>query len=139
MGWFRGRRARGVAVEILGLEKLHQRVSVGLTETEPVAWPFNRRRGLADNVEDLRAECAINRRCQRSSVCDLTSKHDQRALGSTRLTAASRVRSVGSRLGHGSWRPSTPSWLPSTRISKSLAASPRASIARSWLERQSVK
>jgi hypothetical protein len=26
MGWFRGRRARGVAVELLGAEELHQRV-----------------------------------------------------------------------------------------------------------------
>jgi hypothetical protein len=60
-GVFRGRRARGVAVEILGAEELHQRVSVGLTE------------------------------------------------------------------------------VASTRISKSLAASPRASIASSWMERQSVK
>ena len=34
---FRGRRAHGVAVEILGAEELHQRVLVGLTEPEPVA------------------------------------------------------------------------------------------------------
>ena len=35
---------------------------------------------------------ATSRRCQRSRVSGLTRKHDQRALGSTRLTAASRAR-----------------------------------------------
>jgi hypothetical protein len=52
--------------------------------------------------------------------------------GSTRLTAASRARSVGWSLGRGIWWRSTPSWWRSTRISKSLAASPQASIASTW-------
>jgi hypothetical protein len=43
----------------------------------------------------------MRRRCQRSSVSGLTRKHDQRARGSARLIAASRVRSVGSSLGCG--------------------------------------
>src|SRR4029453_10290764 len=73
------------------------------------------------------------RRCQRSSVPGLTKKHDQRARGRTRLIAASRARSVGSSLGRGIWRRSTPSWWRSTRSSKSLAASPRASVASSWM------
>jgi len=75
----------------------------------------------------------------RSSVSGLTNKHDQRDLGSTRLTAASSARSAGSSLGRGSWRRSTVSWWRSTSSSKSLAASPRASSTSSWTERQTVR
>ena len=42
---------------------------------------------------------AIRWRCQRSSVSGLTKKQDQRDRGSTRLIAASRARSVGSKPG----------------------------------------
>jgi hypothetical protein len=52
--------------------------------------------------------------------------------GQHALTAASRARSAGSSLGHGVWR-------RRTRISRSLAASPRASRASSWMERHSVR
>ena len=61
------------------------------------------------------------------------------ALGGTRLTAASRARSAGSNLGREIWRRSTPSWWRSTRISKSLAASPRASNTSSWTDRHSAR
>ncbi len=44
---------------------------------------------------------ATSRRCQRSRVSGLTRKHDQRALGSTRLTAASRARP--GRFQPGTW------------------------------------
>ena len=62
-------------------------------------------------------------------------KQDQRARGRTRLIAASRARSAGSSLGCGVWRCRTASWWRSTRISSSLAASRRASRARSCVER----
>jgi hypothetical protein len=42
-------------------------------------------------------------------------------------------------LGSGSWRRSTVSWWRSTRSSRSLAASPRASSTSSWTERQTVR
>jgi hypothetical protein len=58
--------------------------------------------------------------------------------GQHRLTAASSARSPGSSLGRGGWRRSTASWWRSTKISKSLAASPRASGTRSWMKRHSV-
>src|SRR6266536_2301585 len=44
---------------------------------------------------------ATSRRCQRSRVSGVTRKHDQRALGSTRLTAASRARP--GRFQPGTW------------------------------------
>jgi hypothetical protein len=94
---------------------------------------------LANTRVGPRARPAMRRRCQRCSASGVTKKHDQRARGRTRLIAASRARSVGSSLGHGIWRRSTPSWWRSTKISKSLAASPRASVASSWMERQSVR
>jgi hypothetical protein len=53
----------------------------------------------------------------------LDKKQDQRA----RLNAASRARSAGWSLGRATWRRSTVSWWRSTRISRSSAASPRAS------------
>jgi len=59
--------------------------------------------------------------------------------GSARLIAASKARSAGSSLGRGTWRRSTASCWRSTRISRSLAASPRASSARSWTERHNVR
>jgi hypothetical protein len=41
--------------------------------------------------------------------------------------------------GRGVWQRSTASWWRSTRISRSLAASPRARSTSSWMERHSVK
>jgi hypothetical protein len=41
---------------------------------------------------------ATSRRCQRSSVCGITTKQDQRAVGNTRLE---RARSAGSSFGRG--------------------------------------
>ena len=52
---------------------------------------------------------AIRRRCQRSNVPGVTKKHDQRDLGSTRLTAAGSARSAGSSLGRGVCRRRTAS------------------------------
>ena len=63
----------------------------------------------------------------------------QRARGRTRLTAASSARSANASLGRGTWRRSTASWWRRTRISKSLAASPRASSTSSQMERHSVR
>jgi hypothetical protein len=71
---------------------------------------------------------ATNRRCQRSSVSGFTRKHDHPDLGRTRL-APSRARSAGRSFGRGVWRRRTASWWRS--ISRSLAASPRASSASS--------
>jgi SAM-dependent methyltransferase len=57
------------------------------------------------------------------------------------LAEARRVlrRSVGLNLGRGDWRRSTASWLRSTGISRSLAASPRANWASRRMERHSVR
>jgi hypothetical protein len=46
--------------------------------------------------------------------------------------------SAGSNLGRGTWRRSTASWWRRTRISRSLAASPRTSRASNWMVRQSM-
>jgi hypothetical protein len=59
--------------------------------------------------------------------------------GNTRLTQASRARSAGWSLGRATWRRSIVSWWRRTRISRSLAASVRASSTGSWMERQSVR
>jgi hypothetical protein len=80
---------------------------------------------------------ATRRRCQPSN--GVANKHDQRARGSTRLAAASSARSAGSSLGAGVCRRSTATWWRSTRISRSLAASPRASNPRSWMEWHSAR
>jgi hypothetical protein len=45
----------------------------------------------------------------------------------------------GSSPGRGTWRRRTLSWWPSTRSSRSLAASPRARSPSSWIERHSVR
>jgi hypothetical protein len=82
---------------------------------------------------------ATSRRCQRGSVSGWTKKQDQRDLGSARLTAASSAQSAGSSLGHGVWRRRTVRWWRRTRISRSLAASPRAISLSSWMERHSVR
>src|SRR6266540_5790559 len=82
---------------------------------------------------------ATRRRCQRSSVSGLTRKHDQRERGRVRLSAASGARSAGWSLGRDTCRRSTASWWRSTRISRSLAVSPRASRTSSWMQRQSVR
>jgi Domain of unknown function (DUF4188) len=79
------------------------------------------------------------RRCQPSRVSGCTNKHDQRELGSTRLTGSIRARSAGSSLGGGSWRRRTVRWWPSTRSSRSVAPSPRATRLSSWIERHSVR
>jgi hypothetical protein len=55
-----------------------------------------------------------------------------------RLTAASSARSAGSNLGRGTWRRRTVSCWRRTRISRSLAVSPRASNTSSWMDRHSV-
>src|SRR5215211_4765014 len=68
----------------------------------------------------------------------LDEKADQRDRGKARLMAVSSARSVGSGLGRGVWRRSTASWWRRTKISSSLAASPWASRAGSWMERHSV-
>jgi hypothetical protein len=59
--------------------------------------------------------------------------------GSMRLIAVSRARSAGSSLGRGTWRRRTVSWWRSTRISRSLAASPRLYRVSSWMVRHSVR
>jgi hypothetical protein len=46
---------------------------------------------------------------------------------------------AGSSRGGGVWRQSTASWWRRTRISRSLAASPRASWVKSWMERHNVR
>ena len=79
------------------------------------------------------------RRCQPSSVSGCTNKHDQRELGSTQLTGPSSARSGGSSLRRGSWRRRTVRWWPSTRSSRSVAPSPRATRLSSWMERHSVR
>jgi hypothetical protein len=69
----------------------------------------------------------------------LDKKQDQRERGRARLNAASGARSAGWGLGRATRRRSTVSWWRSTRISKSLAASPRASRTSSWMERHSAR
>jgi hypothetical protein len=82
---------------------------------------------------------ATRRRCQPSSVSGLTRKQDHTDLGSMRLTAASSARSAGSNRGREIWRRRTLSWWRSTRISRSLAASPRASSTSACMERHTAR
>jgi hypothetical protein len=68
---------------------------------------------------------ATSRRCQRSSVVWVTRNEPQRERGSSRLAAASKIRSLGCSCGRPAWRRSTDSSCRRTTISSSLKLSER--------------
>lgn len=80
----------------------------------------------------------MSRRCQASSVSEVTKNTLHRARGSSRLAAARKARSAGTSAGRETCRRSTASSWRSTTISSSLKSAERKQSRTSAITRPNI-